>query len=67
MSEFDLTLSEEERDLLADLLVRTLKAKRVEEHRTRAMTYRDIVLHEEVVLEQILDKLGAMMPDLTES
>jgi hypothetical protein len=62
MGDSQLTLTEEERRLLADLLERTLKAKRVEEHRTRALTYRDVVLHEENLLQQVLDKLGAMSP-----
>jgi hypothetical protein len=62
MGDCQLSLSEEERQVLADLLAQTLKAKRVEEHRTRAMNYRDVVLNEERVLQQVLEKLGAASP-----
>lgn len=60
MGDFQLTLSDEERQWLADFLTRTLKAKRVEEHRTRAPGYRDIVLQEENLIQQVLEKIGAM-------
>lgn len=67
MREFQITLSEEQHETLTELLIRTLKAKRVEEHRTKTISYRDRVLREEHVLEQILHKLGAMSPELMES
>jgi hypothetical protein len=58
MAEFTLTLSAEERAFLAELLNVILKETRVEEHRTRAPTYRATVLHKEDMLASVLKKLG---------
>jgi hypothetical protein len=46
MSELQIALSGEEREYLAGLLESVLRAKRVEEHRTRTPSYRQDVLHQ---------------------
>jgi hypothetical protein len=58
MAESSLTLADEERAYLVELLERTLKDARVEEHRTRAPTYREHVLKREDVIVGLLKKLG---------
>jgi hypothetical protein len=58
MAEMQVTLSAEERDYLVQELTTALKNHRVEEHRTRAPTYREKILKEEKLLEQLLTKLG---------
>ncbi len=57
MTEFQVTLSDEERQYLGGLLEQTLKDAVVEEHRTRTPTYRQDVLHREDVLRTLLEKL----------
>ncbi len=59
MAEFQLSVTAEEREYLRDLLERTLKETRVEEHRTRTPTYRERVLHQEDLIQAVLKKLGA--------
>jgi hypothetical protein len=58
MPESPLTLSAEESQFLVGLLETALKDTRIEEHRTRAPTYREHVLHKEDLLKSILGKLG---------
>jgi hypothetical protein len=58
MAESSLTLADVERAYLVELLERTLKDARVEEHRTRAPTYREHVLQRENVIVGLLKKLG---------
>ena len=58
MTATDLTLTDEERAYLGDLLQRSLKEKRVEEHRTRAPNYRQRVVREEELIIALLQKLG---------
>jgi hypothetical protein len=58
MSEFQLFLTEEERQFLVELLEHSHKDKLVEERRTAFNTYRDIVVEEEHVIESLLGKLG---------
>jgi len=58
MAEMQLTLTAEERDYLVDLLETVLKDTRVEEHRTRTPTYRELVLKQEDVIVKLLSKLG---------
>jgi hypothetical protein len=58
MVESQLTLTAEEHDYLAVLLEDLLKAKRVEEHRTRSLSYRPQVVHEEELISALLSKLG---------
>lgn len=57
-TELQLTLSAEEHQYLRELLERTLKNTRVEEHRTRTPSYRQHVLHEEDLIQGLLNKLG---------
>ena len=58
MTELQMTLTAEEREYLVGLLERVLKETRVEEHRTRAPSYREHVLHREDVIVGLLSKLG---------
>jgi hypothetical protein len=58
MAEFQLTLTAEEREYLVRLLEFTLKDKRVEEHRTRTLSYRENVVREEDVIVGLLKRLG---------
>ena len=55
--EFQLMLSEHERDELLLLLEQTLTKTRVEEHRTEATDYRDYVREKLSTLESLLDKV----------
>jgi hypothetical protein len=56
-TEFTLNLTEEERTELLNWLEQNLRNKRVEEHRTEAAGFRQHVLHEEKILEQLIHKL----------
>jgi hypothetical protein len=58
MTEFQLGLSPEERQYLADLLKAVLKDTRVEEHRTRTPLYRESIVHNETLIVDLLQKLG---------
>jgi hypothetical protein len=58
MADVQLTLSSDERDYLVQVLETALKSHRVEEHRTRAPAFREQILQEEKLLEQLLAKLG---------
>ena len=53
-----LTVTAQEREFLVRLLQTALKERRVEEHRTRAPSYREHVLHEEETIAALLRKLG---------
>jgi hypothetical protein len=58
MAESSLTFTSEEREFLMDLLKFTLKNALVEEHRTRAPSYREHVLHKEELINSLLVKLA---------
>jgi hypothetical protein len=58
MAEMQLTLSDQERAYLAQLLETQLKERQVEEHRTRAPSYREHVLSEEKLISGLLLRLG---------
>jgi hypothetical protein len=58
MAESQLTLTPEERQFLVGLLEMAMKDTRVEEHRTRTLSYREYVLKQERLLESLLSKLG---------
>ena len=58
MGESQIMLSDEERTCLVDVLQSALKNRRVEEHRTRAPTYREQILEQEKLIENMLAKLG---------
>lgn len=57
MAEFQLSLSADERECLADVLETSLKETRREEHRTRAPLYREHVLKREELILGILNQL----------
>ncbi len=46
MPDMSLSLTEDERDFLAGLLQLALKETRIEEHRTRSLSYREDVVHQ---------------------
>jgi hypothetical protein len=57
MTEHLVTLTAEEYEFLRGLLEVALKDTRVEEHRTRTLTYREHILHRENLIEELLNKL----------
>jgi hypothetical protein len=58
MADLQLSLTADEQNYLVQVLESALKNHRVEEHRTRTPTYREQILKEEKILEQLLTKLG---------
>ena len=58
MSDVQLSLTRPERECLVGILERVLKETRVEEHRTRAPTYREHVVDQEHLISALLTKLG---------
>jgi hypothetical protein len=58
MPESSLILSDEERMFLVELLQVVMKDTRLEEHRTRVLSYRDHILHREHLIAGLLSKLG---------
>jgi hypothetical protein len=58
MNDVQLTLDTKERDFLVNLLESVLKEKRIEEHRTRTISFRDYVLQQEAAIVELLRKLG---------
>ncbi|MCI0361174.1 MAG: hypothetical protein L0211_22060 [Planctomycetaceae bacterium] len=57
MAESQLTLTVEERAFLVSLLETAQKETRIEEHRTRAPTYREHVVHQGDLIAALLGKL----------
>jgi hypothetical protein len=57
MPDSQLTLTNEERTMLVELLETAMKNVLVEEHRTEAMSYRKLVLEKENAISRILEKL----------
>jgi hypothetical protein len=57
MAEQSLTLSDQERQMLQELLETMLKETKIEEHRTRTLSYRQFVVEREKALESVLNKL----------
>jgi hypothetical protein len=57
-SEVTLTLTEEERAQLLNVLEQVLRDKHVEAHRTEAFNYRKVVEREEALLQSLVDKLS---------
>jgi hypothetical protein len=53
-----ITVTEDERRQLAEILNASLKEKLIEEHRTRAPQRREAVLHDEAIITSLLTKLG---------
>jgi len=58
MTEQQIVLTSDEREFLVNLLQSVSKQKLVEEHRTRAPSYRGLVIQEEELIGSILNKLG---------
>lgn len=58
MAELQITLTPEEHKFLVGMLELALKEARIEEHRTRTLTYREHVVHQEQMIENLLSKLG---------
>jgi len=58
MADLQVMLTADERQYLQDLLERTLKETRIEEHRTRKPSYREHVIHQEDLIQSLLNKLG---------
>jgi hypothetical protein len=58
MSESPLMLTDEERRFLREFLENAQKEARIEEHRTRTLSYREQVIHRENVINGLLNKLG---------
>ena len=56
MRRYTLSLSEDERRILLDVLEETLKATRVELHRTESFGAREVMNTREAVLESLLRK-----------
>jgi len=57
MPDSQLTLTDDERTMLMEILETAMKNILVEEHRTDAMSYRKRVLEKENVIAKILEKL----------
>lgn len=58
MADFQMTLTAEERQFLSEFLKQLLHDTRIEEHRTRTLSYREFVVEREKVIEALLAKLG---------
>lgn len=60
MTEFQWTLTAEERECLGEVLETALKETRREEHRTRAPLYREHVLKREELILGVLNQLRSL-------
>lgn len=58
MADTQLALTAEEHEFLTSLLEDLLKQTRVEEHRTRNLSYREYVVNKDKLLESLLAKLA---------
>lgn len=58
MAEQPFTLTTDERAFLVEFLNEALKEARVEEHRTRTLSFREHVVQREGVISGLLTKLG---------
>lgn len=59
MTETSFAVTEREQEFLVGLLQTALRERRIEEHRTRAPTYREHVIQEGEIILDLLEKLGA--------
>lgn len=57
-----LTLTQEERNSLLDLLKQALGEARIEVHRTHTPAFREQVLHQESLIRDLVDKLDRLRP-----
>ena len=60
MTDVQVTLTEGECTFLAEFLQKALKDMRVEEHRTRTPSYRELIIERENLVAALLQKLGAV-------
>ncbi len=58
MAETSLTLTDQERAYLVELLEEMLKQTKIEEHRTRTLSFRPNVVQREETIVALLTKLG---------
>ena len=58
MTDTQLSLTAQEREQLIELLETVLKETKVEEHRTRKPSFREVVLQKEQAIISLLHKLG---------
>ncbi|MBM3996271.1 MAG: hypothetical protein FJ303_19275 [Planctomycetes bacterium] len=58
MAEAVVNFTAEERDFLAELLKLVLKDVQIEEHRTRALSYREHIVQKGEMINALLKKLG---------
>ncbi|MGP0070299.1 MAG: hypothetical protein ACLQGP_42695 [Isosphaeraceae bacterium] len=65
-STYTLTLRDEERDKLLDLLRRSLGEARVEVHRTHTPAFRESVIGQEDAIRSLIEKLERLCPDEAE-
>ena len=62
MSETMITLTAAEHQFLVELLESTQKETRVEEHRTRTLSFREHIIRKEELIDSLLKKLGPSQP-----
>jgi hypothetical protein len=58
MSDVQLMLTPEERELLLEMLETNRRETRVEAHHTRSRAFKERVLHHESLIDGLLEKLG---------
>ena len=58
MADLQFSMTAAERDFLTELLDKALKDMRIEEHRTRAPSFREHVIRHEEMISSLLTKLG---------
>ena len=57
MTQFQISLNDEQRQILADVLRQVIQDQRVEKRHSALNTYREIVAREQTLLQQVLEKL----------
>ncbi len=57
MTDLQMNLSEPERQFLIELLEESLKEIEIEEHRTKTLSYRKLILNQESMIRQLLQRL----------
>ena len=62
MDSYALSLSQDERDVLVDILENALKTVRIEEHRTDALHAKEVIRARELRIESLLRKARAARP-----
>jgi hypothetical protein len=57
MTDLQLNLTEAERQFLIELLQESLREIEIEEHRTKTLGYRKLILNQEAMIQRLLDRL----------